>query len=269
VGALVPNGFYDASHDPTVIRFWFRQSSNLNIAVRTGESSGIIALDIDPVKGGDGSLLNLRDRLGDLPETLCQTTGSGGVHYIFRHPGYEVGCRTDIVKGVDFRGDGGYIVVPPSMHISGLRYKWIGDRFNEAKIADVPSPWLDFIKINSVRNQSFRDIDVTYLKVDPNANPPDDKFKSLISNNPHACKSWEYDRPADSISKDLSSSAYDMSLWNFAMHAGWMYQEALDLLLAFRRKHGLDIKKLTREDYIQRLIAKNPGINNEDKQKNP
>ncbi len=62
---------------------------------------------------------------GALPETVRAETGGGGEHHFFRHPGGEVrNSAGKLGAGVDVRGDGGYIVVPPSPHPSGRRYTW-------------------------------------------------------------------------------------------------------------------------------------------------
>ena len=51
-------------------------------------------------------------------------TGSGGMHHYFRYPGFEVRNFTGKLPGLDFRGDGGYVICPPSLHLSGNRYAW-------------------------------------------------------------------------------------------------------------------------------------------------
>ena len=54
-------------------------------------------------------------------------TGSGGYHYLFAHPGSGVRIKNSVDNlgvGLDVRGDGGYIVVAPSLHIKGKQYTW-------------------------------------------------------------------------------------------------------------------------------------------------
>ena len=77
-------------------------------------------LDVDSYKGGMESLSGLW--LGQPTENIPQAlTGGGGRHLFFRHPsaGRKVGNRCEFMPGLDIRGDGGYIVAPPSNHVSG------------------------------------------------------------------------------------------------------------------------------------------------------
>jgi hypothetical protein len=83
-------------------------------------------LDIDPRHGGEDSLARLIDRYGPLPENRIVQTGSGGLHIYLAHPGGKV--RNNVGQrlgdGIDIRGDGGYVIAPPSRHISGNAYAW-------------------------------------------------------------------------------------------------------------------------------------------------
>lgn len=103
---------------------WFRRWPDANIGIVTGAVSKLIVLDIDPKHGGDDSLESLERRFGALPLTVESRTGGGGRHLYFEHPGYPVRNRTGIGQGIDLRGDGGYVVAPPSLHPSGERYAW-------------------------------------------------------------------------------------------------------------------------------------------------
>ena len=122
-GKLVVNGVRDASQDPDVISGWFRNRS-LNLGVATGAVSGIFVVDVDPRHQGDETLAALERANGPLPQTWRFLTGGGGEHILFRHPGFAVPNRNVLGKEVDLRGDGGYIVAPPSQHIPwpGLRH---------------------------------------------------------------------------------------------------------------------------------------------------
>ena len=141
-GRLVQEGLQDASKDPEAIASWFGQGQ-LNIGIATGAVSGIIALDVDPRHDGDQTLAALEREHGPLPPTWRFLTGGGGEHILFRYPGRPLpNSAGEIGPGIDVRGDGGYIVAPPSEHISGGRYAVSVDHHpDEVKLADLP-PWL-------------------------------------------------------------------------------------------------------------------------------
>jgi hypothetical protein len=103
---------------------WFRRWPNANIGIVTGELSNLVVLDIDTKHGGDGSLARLERQFGPLPETVEAITGGAGRHFYFAHPGGLVRNRTGLAQGIDLRGDGGYVVAPPSIHPSGHPYVW-------------------------------------------------------------------------------------------------------------------------------------------------
>jgi hypothetical protein len=92
------------------------------VIVPTGGATGLLVLDIDPDHGGNETLAVLEAEHGPLPDTMEQITGSGGRHLLFKSPGPEYGNTIGQVgRGIDSRGDGGYIIVAPSNHKSGLK----------------------------------------------------------------------------------------------------------------------------------------------------
>jgi Bifunctional DNA primase/polymerase, N-terminal/AAA domain/Primase C terminal 1 (PriCT-1) len=106
---------------------WWAQWPDANLAVLTGAGSGLWVLDVDPRKGGDDALAQLARQHGPLPETVEAITGSGGRHLYFRHPGGEVRIPNSagrLGEGLDVRGDGGYVIAPPSLHPNGTPYRW-------------------------------------------------------------------------------------------------------------------------------------------------
>ena len=121
---------------------WFRDCPSANIAIVTGTVSGIVVLDVDIGHGGAQSLARLESGHGRLPLTLEAITGGGGRHLYFAHPGGLLHNRTGIEPGLDLRGDGGYIVAPPSLHPSGVRYRWVPGR---APAECVPAPIPDWL----------------------------------------------------------------------------------------------------------------------------
>ena len=118
---------------------WFERWPDANIAVVTGAISGLVVVDIDPKHGGDRSLERLEARHGKLANTVESATGGGGRHIYFAYPGREVRNRAGMAPGIDMRGDGGVIVVPPSVHPSGRRYRWKrGRRPGDLALAPLP-----------------------------------------------------------------------------------------------------------------------------------
>lgn len=120
---LVSSGLHGASKDPDQIRWWWNKWPKANIGIRTGIESGLSVIDVDPRHGGDISLETFEEYI---PDTVVQLTGGGGYHFLFKHPAgnTRVKCRTNVLPGIDIRGDGGYIVASPSIHISGGTYEF-------------------------------------------------------------------------------------------------------------------------------------------------
>jgi hypothetical protein len=136
----VAGGLNAATRDEGQIAAWWRRWPRSNVAIRTGSESGLVVLDIDPRHGGNETLAHVQADHGRLPSGRTIRTGSGGQHRYFRHPGFAV--RNDagrvVGAGVDLRGDGGYVIAPPSRHRSGGLYAV------EARAADLPElpDWL-------------------------------------------------------------------------------------------------------------------------------
>jgi hypothetical protein len=121
---------------------WFKRWPAANVGVVTGAISGLVVLDIDQRHGGGESLERWEMRHGPLPLTIEATTGGGGRHAYFVHPGFTLRNRAGLVPGVDLRGDGGMVVVAPSIHASGRAYAWRAAHApGEVPLAPMP-PWL-------------------------------------------------------------------------------------------------------------------------------
>lgn len=131
-------GLYYATTDPGLITRWWRRWPTANVAVRTGSASGLLVLDVDPEHGGLAALVELQQTHGALPPSLAVRTGGGGRHHWFVHPGGHVRNSAGLLgPGLDIRGDGGYVIAPPSIHAAGGRYVWA----SEVPLASAPG-WL-------------------------------------------------------------------------------------------------------------------------------
>ncbi|MFC7580763.1 bifunctional DNA primase/polymerase [Schaalia naturae] len=112
------HGFHDATTNLDQIEAWWRQSPGANIGVPTGAASGAIVVDVDlhgPVDGRTGFDRAARAGLVNRWELLVRTP-TGGLHaYYPATPGTEQRSWQAGRAGIDFRGDGGYIIVPPSL----------------------------------------------------------------------------------------------------------------------------------------------------------
>jgi hypothetical protein len=100
---------------------WWKKWPDANIGIVTGKISDIIVLDVD----GEPGIKTLKQERLQIPPTLTARTGGGGFHYVFKHPGGEIRNFCRKLPSLDLRGDGGYVVAPPSVHNSGNVYEWI------------------------------------------------------------------------------------------------------------------------------------------------
>jgi hypothetical protein len=136
VGGKVPltrHGFHDASTDPDLLEHLFADPDATGIGVACG-ASNLVVVDLDGEEGRD-TWADLAAQHGGHGRTLAAETGTG-LHIYFGGEGRS-SCRK-IGAGVDTRGNGGYVIAPPSVHPSGRTYRW---RDRTAPLAPVPA-WL-------------------------------------------------------------------------------------------------------------------------------
>ncbi|GMA49222.1 prophage P3 protein 7, DNA replication [Alicyclobacillus contaminans] len=123
---LTCHGYKDATTDLERINEWARAYPNANLAVATGRVSKVWVLDIDPRHGGMVSWRKLVAEHAGMTPTWCVRTGGGGWHLYFRYRhDAPIGCGvgTGCLQGIDWRGDGGYVLVPPSR--TERAYTWV------------------------------------------------------------------------------------------------------------------------------------------------
>ena len=117
---LTRRGFLDASSDPARIAAWWSRTPNANIGIPTGTASGVVVVDVDVHGPTDGRVAWKRAADAGLVNGagLLVRTPTGGTHAYFpATPGTEQRSWQAATAGVDFRGDGGYIIAPPSQRI--------------------------------------------------------------------------------------------------------------------------------------------------------
>jgi hypothetical protein len=142
---LTERGFHDASVAPVVINRWWGRWFAALIGVPTGAAIGAVVLDVDvkrPETYGYDTLADLGYAI--LPDTPMAHTASGGLHLYFSRPPRGLrntgGARgRGIGPGLDWRGDGGYVIVPSP----GSGYSWDPHwNFETMPLAEVPATLL-------------------------------------------------------------------------------------------------------------------------------
>lgn len=119
---MTSNGLKDGTTNSKQIKRWFTDEPNANVAIVTGD--GLVVIDIDKDAGGIPVFKKLEEVLGKLPKKAVVQTGGGGFHVYLKTEKEIRNSSGKLGQGIDVRGDGGYIIAPPSMHVSGKRYKW-------------------------------------------------------------------------------------------------------------------------------------------------
>lgn len=127
------------------VREWFNNLKNIaGIAIITGAISGVVVVDVE--KGG---------KIDDLPKTVMSQSGGDGFHLYYKYdPQCPIRNDTRTRYLTDIRGNGGYIIAPPSLHKSGKKYTWLTP-MNRENLADFPS-WLLGIPSDTSSQSSLR-----------------------------------------------------------------------------------------------------------------
>lgn len=163
-GKKIPKtgGFKRASCDPDLIRGWWTQWPRALIGIATGHDR-LFVLDFDPRADEDTgecwTLARLKDELEEqmgcgLPMSLTSVTQSGGVHVWLRWPddgGEPITNRGNLPLHVDVRGQGGYVIAPPSIMATGREYHWrrregVADHPETTSIAEAPMALIDILR---------------------------------------------------------------------------------------------------------------------------
>jgi Bifunctional DNA primase/polymerase, N-terminal/AAA domain len=126
---------------------WPKLWPNANIAVATGKISGVFVLDVDKIPDAEGKPPAEQARIKRAhalvealnPIDTARARTHKGKHIYFKWPGKPVPTKVAFLPGLDVRGDGGYAILPPSIHPNGTRYLW--DDPPEDGIAEAPE-WL-------------------------------------------------------------------------------------------------------------------------------
>lgn len=149
---MTERGFKNASNKPEIVRQWWAKTPNANIGLDCGRS-GFVVIDLDKRADADGLVewerFTANHKLQ--PRTATSLTGGGGRHLLFKTlEGVKIkNSASRLAPGIDVRADGGYIVLPPSIHPSGKPYAWENDDTEVEPIPEAvvqilttePDPW--------------------------------------------------------------------------------------------------------------------------------
>ncbi len=148
---MTSHGVKDATRDEAQISAWFDVPNPPNIAIATGPvSGGLYVVDIDQGKGGDAKDLYV-DGVDALAFTTPKVKTGSGLHYYYRDSAGMKNSSNRLGKAIDTRGEGGYVIAPPSKHISGNHYEFANDI---TQPLDLPSAWAAILNAPKSTNGS-------------------------------------------------------------------------------------------------------------------
>jgi hypothetical protein len=138
---------------PQEVESWFKNGKK-NIAIVTGKVSGIIVLDEDDPPVFQAWLAEHGYKLPLTPTVKTSTfkDDQGNIHqkfhYYFKHPGGKIKNMIKKIPGADIKGDGGYVVAPPSIHPNGEQYEWcFGLDLKDCDLEPLPAWLLEHLEL--------------------------------------------------------------------------------------------------------------------------
>jgi len=134
-----------------------------------------------------------------------------------------------------------------------------GPRYSDPDIFDQTLPIPDVYGIKTTEYMSAKELIKLQrlIKLQKVAEPPQDRLDQLIEIDNDFKAAWT---KVTRKGKDNSASGYHMIMTIIALRAGWSDQEIANLLIAWNRRHGLDLEKITkRADYMVRTIENARG----------
>lgn len=146
------------------------------VAVVTGKVSGIIVLDIDGAEAWDW-LAEQGVTLDQNTPIVCTNAEQRKYHYYYKHPGFRVPNRIKFLPGMDLRGDGGYVVAPPSRHPDGHLYHWSPNGEPESNPTTIPQWLMPFVEDPTLKSPKSHPKSKTTVKISPtDLLPPDEDW---------------------------------------------------------------------------------------------
>ncbi len=130
-------GVVDASVNYEQLKEWWTKWPNASIGGATGKVSGFSVVDLD---GQEGLMSGKALRLSS---TVSALTGNGKQLFFADTEGKLGNSVRKLSAGVDTRGTGGYVILPPSLHPSGKRYQWEGQPLSRRALSSMPDRLAD------------------------------------------------------------------------------------------------------------------------------
>lgn len=218
-----------------LVKEWWSKNPNANIAILTGDLSGIVLFDEDGPEAH-----SFIEKQGGIPVTIRSKTADG-FHNIFKHPGFRVSNSSNKKLALDVRGDGGYFIAPPSIHPDGPQYQWVeGLSPFDIKPAYL-TPWM----VQYLRDHFNGGLERIEIK----ASPEDwSKAKRIISTHPRIMFHLMTPKPED-------RSGHDWRLACLCVEEGIIDPETLFQII-FQNPHGKAQAHPETNKYIEDLISK-------------
>jgi len=223
---------------------WHDQlGDNYNIGIVTGALSGVVVVDCDSENSAEWALRNLP------PTTIYSRTGRG-YHIWFKHPGVKVKTKAFVREGIDVRGDGGFIVVPPSWHAgSGRNYQWntgidcqpYNDQlWNELETYPIKSsPWSETV------DEPTGNLNINLADIDISDRPFVHLEKKPVPHGRRNQEAVKYAGKFAALRIDRKQAAADLMEWNLEYCQPPMGERELRSVIssAYKMKHQQDVRE--------------------------
>ena len=131
-----------------MVENWFNHLSGAGVGAVTGKISNMVVLDVE-----NWCKTPIEDLLKKYPTQMVARSGSGGYHLYYQYPTgiTRVSNRVGLFEGADLRADGGFIVLPPTLHPNGNRYEWI----KKGPLGAFPMAFLELESQPAVQNEGW------------------------------------------------------------------------------------------------------------------
>jgi hypothetical protein len=142
------------------ITSWWSSYPDANIGIVTGEISNLFVIDIDTEEGQT----NIDAILSDSVECPIVKTPRGGQHLYFTYPkGINLTIGAGVIPGTDFRGNGGFVVAPPSVNGNGNSYSWLV-AVGDAPLSALPEAYIIALSTISTKTLFTRGVSLTDVR---------------------------------------------------------------------------------------------------------